>query len=318
MPTSPIIHDVMLRDGLQQESQTVPTEQKLAWLTRLGGSGVDIIQVGSFVHPKKVPQMADTDALCQLVRERPETLGGALLSGLVLNDRGLDRALAADVDLVCLGVSASETHSRKNTGMTVAEATERIVAMAARAVSAGKRVQASVQSAFGCGFEGAIAPRAVLAIVERYAAAGVGHISLADTAGHATPEDVTRLYGEAQRIAPDVEWACHLHDTYGLGVVNAYAALASGVTVFECATAGLGGCPFTKVAGGNLCTEDWVHLLQRLGKRLDLKLEPLLTLARDMTQTLGRELPGKVHLAGPIATAPPGRSVNPGGLEVTP
>lgn len=302
LPT-PIIHDVMLRDGLQQERQVVDTDDKLAWFDQLRAAGIDIIQVGSFVHPKKVPQMADTDELCRRIRQRPDGGRGTVIAGLVLNERGLERALAADVDLVCMGVSASETHSRKNTGMTVAEATDRIAAMAVEAARAGKQVQASVQSAFGCGFEGPVPDRAVLAIVERFAEVGVAQLSLADTAGHATPADVERLFGKAFELGAGAEWACHLHDTYGAGMANAYAALKVGVTVFEAATAGLGGCPFTKVAGGNLCTEDWVHLLHRLELRRELELEPLLELGRAMAATLGHELHGRVRQAGPIATA---------------
>ncbi len=299
-----VIHDVMLRDGLQVEEQVVPTHQKLAWFDTLCEAGVDIIQIGSFVHPKKVPQMADTDELCRLIHERSDRADGVLLSGLVLNERGLDRALAAGVDMVCMGVSASETHSRNNTGMAIAEAVPRILAMAEKAIGAGKQVQMSVQSAFGCGFEGPVDSSSVLAILRPSVAAGIGQISLADTAGHATPAAVERLYGQAMELSGEAEWACHFHDTYGLALANAYAAYKAGVTVFESAVAGLGGCPFTKVAGGNLCTEDWLHLLHQMDLRKDVPLDPLLGLARDMTATFERDLPGTIHRSGPIPTEP--------------
>ncbi|MGQ9833680.1 MAG: hypothetical protein ACUVRJ_07780 [Candidatus Villigracilaceae bacterium] len=148
------IHEVGLRDGLQVEKTTVPLEEKIRWVEGLFASGVDIIQLGSFVHPEKVPQMADTDALFRYFSEGGKKPGNVTLSGLVLNEKGLESGLACGVEMFCMGVSASETHSQKNTGMTPAEAQARIIPMAKQALSAGKKVQASVQSAFGCGFEG--------------------------------------------------------------------------------------------------------------------------------------------------------------------
>jgi hydroxymethylglutaryl-CoA lyase len=203
------------------------------------------------------------------------------------------------VELFCMGVSASETHSMKNTGMGTAEAQRRIIATAKAALAAGKQVQVSVQSAFGCGFEGRIPDRQVLDIVRAYVDAGLLNISLADTAGHAYPEQVRRLFAEAQRLGP-VAWTAHLHDTYGLGMANVYAALAEGVTTFETSFAGLGGCPFTKVAAGNVATEDLVHGLQRAGRRKDIQLGRLVELARQVAAWFGRELPGRVYRTGPV------------------
>ena len=188
-----VLHEVGPRDGLQVEKQTVPTGTKLAWIGRILASGVDIVQVGSFVHPEKVPQMADTDELFRRLSARPDA-GSGVLSGLVLNEKGLDRALSCGVELVCMGVSASDTHSRKNTGMGTEEATRRILATAKKAVEAGRAVQVSVQSAFGCGFEGPVPEERVLSIVKEYLDAGLRRISLADTAGHAYPEQVERLF----------------------------------------------------------------------------------------------------------------------------
>lgn len=292
-----LIHDVGLRDGLQIEKAVVPTEQKLAWFDMLAGSGVDLIQVGSFVHPDRVPQMADTDRLFRTLAEpgrRPPRVG---LSGLVLNEKGLDRALASGVDLICMGVSASDTHSRENTGMSTSEATERILAMARRVLDAGKPVQVSVQSAFGCGFEGAVPEARVLGLVRRYADAGLTSISLADTAGHAHPAQVRRLFEAVRALDPRIHCVAHLHDTYGLGLANAFAAIDAGVRQFETGFAGLGGCPFTAVAGGNVATEDFVHLLQRMGLRPDIRLDQLVTLARDAGRFFNRPMPGTIHRA---------------------
>lgn len=298
--TQPIVHDVGLRDGLQMEQQTVPTEQKRRWVEALYASGLDIIQIGSFVHPTKVPQMADTDRLVQELRASGTKPPRVTLSALVLNEKGLERALACGVEMICMGVSASETHSRKNTGMGVAEATERIIAIAHRAQEEKRKVQVSVQSAFGCGFEGPIAPAAVLSIIRRYLEAGLHTISLADTAGHATPPQVEQLCAEIRQLEERAELACHFHNTYGLGLANCYAALQAGVAMFESATGGLGGCPFTKVAGGNVSTEDMVHLFHRLGLRRDIQLGPLLDLAKDLAMYFERDMPGMVYKTGPI------------------
>lgn len=301
------IHEVGPRDGLQAEKQLVPTEKKLEWIRGLLAAGLDMVQVGSFVHREKMPQMADTDALFKALmsEERP---AGVKLSGLVLNEKGLERALACGVELVCLGVSASDTHSRKNTGMSTAEAQERIIATAKLAIAAGRPVQASVQSAFGCGFEGPIAEERVLQIVRAYLDAGLTSLSLADTAGHAYPAQVTRLYGEILRLAPKAELTCHFHDTYGLGIANVYAAMAAGVTCFETSFAGLGGCPFTKVAAGNVATEDVVHGWQRAGHRTDIALDRLVDIARDVAAFFGRELPGRVQRIGALPCAVGARS----------
>lgn len=288
------IHDVGLRDGLQIEKTVVPTDQKLRWAAMLEQAGLDLVQVGSFVHPEKVPQMADTDRLfTELTKGR--TARRPILSGLVLNEKGLDRGLACGVEYFCLGVSASETHSRKNTGMGTEEATNRIIATARRAQAAGKSVQVAVQSAFGCGFEGVIPAERVLAIVRRFLEAGLRTISLADTAGHAYPEQVKALFGAVLALDPAVECACHFHDTYGLGVANCYAALETGVTYFETAFAGLGGCPFTAATAGNVPTEDLVQGFQRAGRRTDIAIDPLVALAREASTFFGRELPGRVH-----------------------
>jgi hydroxymethylglutaryl-CoA lyase len=293
-----ILHEVGLRDGLQMEKQVVPLEQKIRWTEALLAAGVDIIQLGSFMRADKVPQMADTDALFTHFSAPGRKPAGSTLSGLVLNEKGLERGMACGVDMFCMGVSASETHSQKNTGMSIADATARILAMAKMAAGAGKKVQVSVQSAFGCGFEGPVPEERVLKIAEQFLNAGFRNISLADTAGKALPAQVERLFGGIRQLAPDAECTCHFHNTYGLGMANCCAAMAVGVKCFESSIAGLGGCPFTKVAGGNVCTEDLVHYLHRLGLRPDINQERLVELARDFSRFFGREMPGMVYKIG--------------------
>jgi len=294
-----LIHEVGPRDGLQAEPTVVPTEVKLDWIRRVADSGVDIIQVGSFVRADRMPQMADTDDLFRILMKEPHR---AVLSGLVLNEKGLERALEVGVPLICMGVSASETHSQKNTGMGTEEATRRIIATALEGKKAGRKVQVSVQSAFGCGFEGAISEARVLAIVAAYLEAGLTSISLADTAGHAHPDQVRHYVQKVLELDPAAEITAHIHDTYGLGMANVYAAMAAGARAIETSFGGLGGCPFTQVAAGNVATEDLVHGLQRAGQRMDIDLATLIGVAKDVAAHFGRELPGRVYKTGPIAT----------------
>lgn len=294
------IHEVGPRDGLQIEKQLVPLEKKVAWIDKLIRSGVDVVQVGSFVHPKKVPQMATTDEIFAYFRKPANRQGPALLSALVLNEKGLDRGIDSGVEMFCMGVSASDTHSRNNTGMSTEEATVRIIAMAKRAVASGHKVQVSVQSAFGCGFEGPVAEERVVDIVKRYLDAGLFRISLADTAGHAVPQQVESGFGAIAALAPDIEMACHFHDTYGMAMANCWAAFRSGVTSFESAFGGLGGCPFTKTSGGNVATEDLIHMFQRTGLRTDIDVGLILGVVGEAERELDRDLPGTIHRSGLI------------------
>ena len=294
------IHEVGLRDGLQMEKSIVSTEVKIGWIDQLLGSGVDLIQVGSFVHPEKVPQMKDTDEIFNHYLKNGKGNSSAVLSGLVLNERGMERGLKCGVELFCLGVSASETHSMKNTGMSVNDALRRIIGMAKEISGSGKPVQVSVQSAFGCGFEGRINENKVLDIVKQYLAAGIRRISLADTAGHGDPVQVEKMMGKIRELDTDAELAVHFHNTYGMALANAYVAVQSGAAYVETAFAGLGGCPFTKQPAGNLCTEDYVHALQRFNVRQDVNLGSLIDLAGSVSRQLGRDLPGYVYKSGPI------------------
>jgi hydroxymethylglutaryl-CoA lyase len=293
-----LIHEVGLRDGLQVEKGTVPLEEKIRWVEGLFASGVDIIQLGSFVHPGKVPQMADTDELFQQVAKRKPA--HVTLSGLVLNEKGMQRGFACGVEMFCMGVSASDTHSLKNTGNTIKEAHRQIIAMASLAMAAGRKVQVSVQSAFGCGFEGPVPQSRVLDLVKSYLDNDVRTISLADTAGYALPQQVEEMFGAIRNLDPTVELACHFHNTYGMGLANCYTALQSGVSFFESSFGGLGGCPFTKVPAGNVATEDLVHTFQRMGLRTDIRLDVLIDMARQVSTYFARELPGLIQKSGSI------------------
>jgi hydroxymethylglutaryl-CoA lyase len=291
------IHEVGLRDGLQNESKILPTKNKIEWAEKLAQSGIDILQIGSFVHPVKVPQMTDTDAILEYFKTNKPAI---TLSALVLNEKGLERALASEVDMICMGVSASETHSKKNTGMSINNALERITNMAVEAKSKSCQVQVSVQSAFGCGFEGRISENVVLSIIESYFNAGLYNISLADTAGHAYPQQVERIIQEIYRMNSAAKITVHFHNTYGLGIANCYAAMNCGVQTFETAFGGLGGCPFTKVAAGNVSTEDFVHLLHRNGVRTDIQIEKLTQVSKLAEAFFDKKLQSYVYNTGII------------------
>jgi hydroxymethylglutaryl-CoA lyase len=295
-----IIHEVGPRDGLQIEEQIVPTEQKIKWIEGLISSGVDIIQLGSFVNPKRMPQMADTEELFGFFLKPENKKDSVVLSGLVLNEKGVERGLKCGVELFCMGVSASETHSQKNTGMSIEEAQKRIIDMAKGVIASGKKVQASVQSAFGCGYEGKVPEERAISIVSKYLEAGIKNISLADTAGHANPAMVEKMFGEIFKLDPSVNAACHFHDTYGMGLANCYAALKSGAKYFESSFAGMGGCPFTAVASGNVCTEDLIHMLHRMGMRNDIDVKKISDVSADAVKFFNRELPGVVYRTGEI------------------
>jgi hydroxymethylglutaryl-CoA lyase len=295
-----IIHEVGPRDGIQIEEQTVPLEQKIKWIEGLISSGVDIIQLGSFVNPKRVPQMADTEELFKHFAAREKSNKSLIFSGLVLNEKGVERGMSCGVELFCMGVSASETHSMKNTGMSIAEAQKRIIEMAKSVIASGKKVQASVQSAFGCGYEGKVPEERVLGIVAKYLDAGIGNISLADTAGHANPSAVEKLFKELFEMDQTIFAACHFHNSYGMGLANCYAALNTGVKYLESSFAGLGGCPFTAVASGNVCTEDLVHMLHRMGIRKDIDVNKIAEVSKNAAIFFNRELPGMVYKTGEI------------------
>ncbi|MFH1052607.1 MAG: hydroxymethylglutaryl-CoA lyase [bacterium] len=286
------IHEVGLRDGLQIEPEPVPTITKIQWADDMIGSNIDIIQLGSFVNPKKVFQMADTDDLFEYYNQPENKPAKAVLSGLVLNEKGLERGMACGVALFCMGVSASKTHSMKNTGMTPSEAQKTIIKMAKEAMSAGKKVQASVQSAFGCGFDGDIDEEKVYSIIKEYLNAGITTISLADTAGYANPAKVERMFSTIQEMDNSVVTACHFHNTFGMGLANVYAAYKTGVKIFETAFGGLGGCPFTKVAAGNVATEDIVTMFQEMGFRKDIDIKRLKGIPKYASGFLIKDLPG--------------------------
>ena len=249
------------RDGFQLEDKVVPTSMKVEIISALAAAGIGRIQVASFVHPEKVPQMADAE---ELFRRLPK-LPGVCYSALVLNRRGLSRALACGVGDVEISISASDAHGRKNTGMHLEAAAAEGEKMVREAAAAGMRVRGSIQCAFGCVHEGPIPKDRVLALAARFLDAGVDVLSLSDTTGMGGPLQIRAVLEEVVPAAGPVPVALHLHDTRGLGLVNAAAGFACGVTRFDTAAGAMGGCPFVPGAAGNVATEDTAYLFSRLG-----------------------------------------------------
>lgn len=291
--------EVGVRDGIQGEEKLVPAGTKINWTERLLASGLDLVQIGSFVRADLVPQMADSEKLFAHFLAKDPSLSGRL-SALALNEKGLERGLKCGVKVFSLGSSASETHSLKNTGMGREEAALRGAAMARTAAKSGAAVHALVHSSFGCGYEGPVDPDKAIEVAERYIEAGVTSLGLSDTAGHATPKQVKELYSRVARMAPGLTLSCHFHNAYGTGLANCFAALEAGVTWFETSVGGLGGCPFTKMPSGNVCTEDLLHPLQRMGFRGDIDLAAIIGVAKDVSAFFGRELPGAIMKTGPV------------------
>ena len=259
-----LITDVALRDGLQDEDTVVPTATKLRLARGLLAAGVRSLEIGSFVHPDRVPQMADTDQLLHALGAAFAT-DGATLHTLVFNDRGARRAVAAGARSVRLVVSAGDGHSHANAGVGTAEAMDRLQSSVAILQADGIAVEACIATAFVCPFDGDIAPGTVARVATRLAAMGAGVVHLADTVGAAHPSQIGRAVTAVRDACPDLTLGLHLHNTYGMASAAAWTALQLGVRRFDAALGGLGGCPFAPGASGNVGTDDLVHLFHREG-----------------------------------------------------
>jgi hydroxymethylglutaryl-CoA lyase len=304
------IVEVGPRDGLQNEATLLATDDKVELIRRALRAGVRRIEATSFVHPRLVPQMADAEAVMAAVREPgflPEGIERADVRyiGLVLNPRGLERALAAGVDEVNVVLVASETFSRRNQNAGVAEMLDVADEVADRARAAGVGRSAVISTAFGCPFEGEVDPDAVLAIADRCLSAGYEEIALADTIGVGVPAQVRSLVTGVRALAPGsgggnepVRLRAHFHNTRNTGYANALAAVEAGVEVLDASIGGIGGCPFAPNATGNIATEDLQYLLQRSGYGTGLDLEQLADAGTWISGLLGKQAPALLGRAG--------------------
>jgi isopropylmalate/homocitrate/citramalate synthase len=295
MDSSVEIVEVGPRDGLQSESQILPTPAKVEFVRRLARAGLTRIEVASFVNPKRVPQMADAEAvLAALAEDHPP----ARYIGLVLNRKGFERARAAGCTEVGMAIAASESFSERNQGCSVDEGVDAWLDIARAAHSAGIRAQITISTSFGCPFEGEVAPARVVALAERLAAADPYEIAIADTIGVAVPTQVTELVGLLRASLPRVKLRAHFHNTRNTGLANACAAIEAGVRTLDASCGGIGGCPFAPAATGNVPTEDLIYMLHRMGIRTGVDLPTLLETSKWLQRTLDHVVPGMVVKAG--------------------
>ena len=285
-----ILEDESLRDGLQFERVIFSLEEKISIFNLLIDAGIKRIQVGSFVHPKVVPQMADTEELIQRIKDTTDIL----ITGLILNGKGLERALACGLGHVSMSVSVSDSHSRKNVQRSLKESLEVMIPLISKAADAGLTVRAGAQCAFGCVYEGYIPEDKVLEVLAAMAKAGATEINLADTTGMANPVQIKRVIKKVKSALSYIEISLHLHDTRGLGLANTVAGFEAGVKIFDVAAGGLGGCPFVKGASGNVPAEDVVNLFDQMEVNTAIDLEALCRVVQRYETLLDRPLPGRM------------------------
>ena len=288
------IVEVGPRDGLQNESTVFSTAAKVEFINRIVAAGTRRVEVASFVHPKRVPQMADAEAVLKALPRRDDVY----YVGLVLNRRGFDRAAAAGCNEIGMAVVASDTFNQRNQGVTTEESIKAWLDIAAAAHAAGIRPQVTVSAAFGCPFEGEVAPAKVLEVATRVAQAAPFEIAIADTIGVGAPNQVTDLLGQLTDALPGMPLRCHFHNTRNTGLANAYAAVEAGATVLDASVGGIGGCPFAPAATGNIPTEDLLYMLDRMGVSTGVDLDATLATSRWLQDQLGRAVPGMLVKAG--------------------
>ena len=298
MPARVRLVEVGARDGLQNESPIVATEVKLALIRLLADAGLAHIEATAFVSPKRVPQMADHDAVMRGVPRRP----GLVYSALTPNLAGFEAALAAGADEVAVFGAASESFSQKNIHCSIAESLQRFEPVLSAARERRVPVRGYVSCVLGCPYEGAIASSAVAAVADALYQMGCHEISLGDTIGVGTPGRTAALLEVVMRRVPVERLAGHFHDTYGQALANVYAALQLGVAVFDASVAGLGGCPYAPGASGNLATEDLLYMLDGLGIETGVRLDALLAADRYICAALGRTTHSRVALARKVTT----------------
>lgn len=288
------ISEVGPRDGLQIERQPISAADKIALVDALSATGIPRIEVSSFAHPKIVPQLADAaEVLAGITRK-----AGVRYAAYAPNVKGAERALAAGVDDLKAGLAASETFNRLNVRMSTADAVRAFGDIAAAVRGSDTAIVAVIGTAFGCPYEGPMAVDQVFRLVESLVGAGARLLYFADTTGMANPRQITALVDGARRRWPEIGFGLHLHNTRGLGIANALAGLEAGVRDFESSIGGLGGCPYAPKAVGNICTEDFVHMLQEMGFGTGIDLDALIDAARMAERILGRVMPGMVMKAG--------------------
>ncbi|MDO4581709.1 MAG: hydroxymethylglutaryl-CoA lyase [Bacillota bacterium] len=294
LPQQITLCEVVLRDGLQNEPKVLATGFKRQLLEDIQDAGVKLIEVGSFVNPRAVPQVADTDLLFANAVRRE----GVEYRALVLNFKGLQRAAACGVTKAKLTVSASLSHQRANANTTHEEIFAGFEEMAAFAAAQRITLSGAISTAFGCPFEGAVSAETLKAIVRQYLRIGVTELSLSDTTGMGDPLLVYRLVSEMKDTFPQVMWNLHFHNTRGMGLANVFAAMQAGADRFDASIGGMGGCPFAPGADGNIASEDVLHMCELMGVDTGVDLDKVIAMARRLQDEVGHPLSSSLLKAG--------------------
>lgn len=288
------IIEVGPRDGLQSEPEVLPTAVKIEFITRALDAGIRRLEVSSFVHPKRVPQMADAE---DVIRGLPAREGVTYI-GLVLNRKGFERAQATGIHEIGMAVVASDTYNQRNQGVPTSESVKAWIDIARAARAAGIRANVMISSAFGCPYEGEITVARILELVDQVMEGEPVELGLADSIGVAVPNQVSDLLGAVMARAPGVPIRCHFHNTRNTGIANAQAALVAGVASLDASIGGIGGCPFAPAATGNIPTDDLLYMLDRSGIHTGVSLEKIIATSRWLQEQLGRSTPAMLPKAG--------------------
>ncbi|MDJ0709263.1 MAG: hydroxymethylglutaryl-CoA lyase [Woeseiaceae bacterium] len=288
------IVEVGPRDGLQSEPEILPTDSKVTFIEKAIDAGIRRLEVASFVHPKLVPQMADAEALIEKLPQRDDVS----YIGLIMNERGLDRALATRIHEIGMVVVASDTYNRKNQNVGTEESVAAWKTIGARAKDNGLRANVMISSAFGCPYEGVVTVDRVVELAKQVVEAEPAELGIADSIGVAVPSQVTELLGRVRDVIGDIPLRCHFHNTRNTGLANAFAAVEAGVTYLDASIGGIGGCPFAPAATGNIPTDDLLYLLDRSGVTTGVSLEKIMDVSRWLEEELGRGVPALLPKAG--------------------
>jgi hydroxymethylglutaryl-CoA lyase len=282
------------RDGLQSEPEILSTDSKLAFINKAIDAGSRRLEVASFVHPKRVPQMADAEALIERLADRDDVS----YIGLVMNEKGLDRALETKIGEIGMVVVATDSYNRKNQGVDTDESIRVWGKIAERAQKNGVRANVMISSAFGCPYEGEVKVERIVKLAKQVTEAGPAELGIADSIGVAVPNQVTELLGRVRDAVGDLPIRCHFHNTRNIGLANAQAAVDSGVSYLDASIGGIGGCPFAPAATGNIPTDDLLYLLDRSGVETGVSLEEIIEVSHWLEQELGRSVPALLPKAG--------------------
>ena len=288
------ILEVGPRDGLQSEPEILPTEIKKEFITRTINAGIKNIEVTSFVHPKKVPQMADAEKLVESLPDRDDVT----YIGLIMNHRGFERARDCGIDEVGMVIVSTDTYNMKNQNVVTQQSIDNWLDIASSAKSAGIRTSVVIACAFGCPYEGEVDPEHVASIAEQILKGEPDVIGLADSVGVAVPNQVKTTFALIKDLAPTIPLRTHLHNTRNTGLANAAAAVEAGVTIIDASTGGIGGCPFAPKATGNIPTDDLLYMLDRSGIETGVNLKEIVKTTDWLENQLGRSVPAMVPKAG--------------------